>query len=969
MKSTENKLRESEERFKALFKISPVPTYAWQKVGVSFKLIDYNNAADIITQGNVQNYLGIKASEMYRERLDILKDINRCFDKKTTIIREMKYFFSSLKEEKDLLVKYAFLPPDLVLVHTEDITERKRTEEKIQYQAKLVEDVSDAIVSSDLDFNIVSWNKAAESIYGWKAEEVIGKNIMDTIPVEYPYDDQEAVLKQFFEEGFWKGEVIQPQKDGTPINILTSVSLIKDIKGNQVGAVAINRDISERKLVEQKLKESESKFRSIFEAIPDLYFLLSEDTTILDFRGKKQNYYAQPEEFMWKKIVDILPPHIGEQIMNLVKKTIMTKQPQNFEYELLMQNKIHYFEARYFYLSKNRVSCFIRDITERKKIEKEISDLAKFPSENPNPVLRVDKKKILYINQSGRNLFDTTEGSKIPILLEEIIVEAFDNNNTKFFEIEVDDKIYSFDIAPIQQEGYANIYGQDITERKKSEIGLNIEKQFTEDILNSSLDTIFVFEPETGKALRWNKVFNEMTGYSDEEISSMKAPDSYYNEEDLKVSSEAIKRLKEEGKTTLEISLITKDGRRIPYEYKATVLKDPHGKFSIVSIGRDMTERKEVEQKLKESEIIFRDLYEEAPNAYFSIGPEKSIIRTNKAAERLLGYTKEEFSKLKVYELYTDTKYGLEKAEKVFKQFMNGEAIKDIELQMKHKNGNTVWVSLSVKPIFDSDGRVIESRSMVLDITERKNTEEALKKSEKKYKEAYDKANFYKDLFTHDMNNILQIINSSAEIIGFQLGDSEMSMYIENMTKMIKNQVDRGSKLISNVRTLTELDEQEEISTKQVNISKFLNSSINFVKKAYIGKNISIFAEKLDQKYYTNANELLQDVFDNILINSIKYNENLEVEISIKISKQIMDGKNYFKLELSDNGIGVSDDRKDVIFQRGNRELKGTKGMGIGLSLVKKILEIFEGKIWVEDKIKGDYTKGSNFIVLLPEVN
>jgi len=624
MISTEKKLRESEERFKALFKMSPIPTYAWQKVGVSFKLIDYNNAADIITQGNVQNYLGIKASEMYRESLDIIEDINRCFDKKTTVVREMKYFFSSLKEEKDLLVKYAFLPPDLVLVHTEDITDRKRAEEKIQYQAKLVEDVSDAIISSDLDFNIVSWNKAAESIYGWKAEEVIGKNIMDTITVEYPYDDQEAVLKQFFEEGFWKGEVIQPRKDGTPINILTSVSLIKDIKGNQVGAVAINRDISERKLVEQKLKESE---------------------------------------------------------------------------------------------------------------------------------------------------------------------------------------------------------------------------------------------------------------------------------------------------------------------------------------------------------IIFRDLYEEAPNAYFSIGPEKSIIRTNKAAKRLLGYTEEEFSKLNVFELYTDTKYGLKKAEKVFQQFKNGETIKDIELQMKHKNGDPVWVSLFVKPIFDSDGRVIESRSMVLDITDRKNTEEALKKSETKYKEAYDKANFYKDLFTHDMNNILQIINSSAEIIGFQLGDSEMSMYIENLTKIIKNQVDRGSKLISNVRTLTELDEQEEISTKQVNISKFLNSSINFVKKAYIGKNISIFAEKLDQKYYTNANELLQDVFDNILINSVKYNENLEVEISIKISKQIMDGKNYFKFELSDNGIGVPDDRKDVIFQPGNRELKGTKGMGIGLSLVKKILEIFEGKIWVEDKIKGDYAKGSNFVVLLPEVN
>jgi len=105
---TEKKLRESEERFKALFKGSPIPTYAWQKVGVYFKLIDYNNAADIITHGNVRGFLGLNSSEMYRERLDILEDINRCFDNKTTIVREMKYYFSSLKVEKYLLVKYAF---------------------------------------------------------------------------------------------------------------------------------------------------------------------------------------------------------------------------------------------------------------------------------------------------------------------------------------------------------------------------------------------------------------------------------------------------------------------------------------------------------------------------------------------------------------------------------------------------------------------------------------------------------------------------------------------------------------------------------------------------------------------------------------------------------------------------------------------------------------------------------------------
>ncbi|MCK4779468.1 MAG: PAS domain S-box protein, partial [Candidatus Lokiarchaeota archaeon] len=688
----------------------------------------------------MQNYLGIKASEMYRVRLDILEDLNSCFEKKTTINREMKYFFSSLKEEKDLLVKYAFLPPDLVLVHTEDITKRKKAEEKVQYQAKLVEDIADAIISTDLDFNIISWNKAAESIYGWKAEDTIGKNLRETIPVEYPYDEEKDVLKKFFEDGFWIGEAIQNHKDGTPINILASVSLIKDIAGNPIGAVAINRDISEQKLVEQKLKESESKLRGIFEAIPDLYFLLSEDTTILDFRGKKQNLYIQPEEFMQKKVVDVLPPYIGEQTIKMVKKTIMTKQPQSLEYELLMQNKIHFFEARYFYLSKNRVSCFIRDITERKKIEKEISDLAKFPSENPNPVLRVDKEKILYINQSGKYLFDTTEGGNIPILLEKMINEAFDDNTAKFLEIEVKDKIYSFDIAPIQQEGYANIYGQDITDRKNSEIALNIEKQFTEDILNSSLDTIFVFDPETGKALRWNKVFKDVSGYSDEEISSMKAPDSYYSEEDLKIASEAIKRLIEEGKTTLELSFITKDGRRIPYEYKATVLKEPNGKFSIVSIGRDMTERKEAEQKLKESEENFRNIAEQSfmgisviQNGIFKYINERMAEVNGYPADEIKNWKSNEFAKIIHPE---DREFVMEQANK--KQEGDTDVINQYSFRLIKKSGEIRWLEIFSKTI-NYEGSPADL-TMTIDITDKIKAEKKLKESEIIFRDLYEEA-------------------------------------------------------------------------------------------------------------------------------------------------------------------------------------------------------------------------------------
>jgi PAS domain S-box-containing protein len=551
-------------------------------------------------------------------------------------------------------------------------------------------------------------------------------------------------------------------------------------------------------------------------------------------------------------------------------------------------------------------------------------------------------------------LFGLSENSNIPDPLRDIIIKTFDQNAINILEVKFGNKTYSFNLTPILQEGYVNIYGRNITERKKSEIAFNLEKEFVDDILNSSMDTVFVFNPESGRAVRWNNMFKHVSGYSDEEISSIKAPDSYYSVEDLKRASEATEKVLKEGKTKLEMSLITKDGRSIPYEYTGTTLKNSSGETLIVSVGRDISERKIAEEKIKESEHKFRDLYEEAPIAYFSIGPAKSILRVNKAAEKLLDYSEDEFLNMKVFDLYPDTDYGLKRAKEVFRKFITGESIKDIEVQMATKGGKPIWVSLSVKPIFNTEGNVIESRSMVLDITDRKIAEEALKLSEKKYKEAYDRGNFYKDLFAHDIN------------ITYQLGESEKSKEIESISDIIKKQVGRGSKLISNVRTLSEL-EDKEIITHRVEIGSFLKNSITFVENAYEERNVNISVSSIDGNYFTNANELLQDVFENVLINGVKYNENSNVEISINISKQEIEEKNYFKIEFIDNGIGVAENRKEVIFMSGNRELKGSKGMGLGLSLVNEILQIFNGKIWVEDKVKGDYTKGSKFIILLPE--
>jgi Nif-specific regulatory protein len=153
---------------------------------------------------------------------------------------------------------------------------------------------------------------------------------------------------------------------------------------------------------------------------------------------------------------------------------------------------------------------------------------------------------------------------------------------------------------------------------------------------------------------------------------------------------------------------------------------------------------------LRESEEHYRDLYENAPNAYFSINAiDGSILRCNSKALQLLGYDKGAIIGMNVIDLYADSPHGLHKAKEIFKRFQAGQAIQDVELQMKRKDGKATWISLSVEPMKDRDGKTVESRSMVIDISKRKRAEEAL-----------DRRN--KELFS--LNVIANTIGQSLEL-------------------------------------------------------------------------------------------------------------------------------------------------------------------------------------------------------------
>ncbi|MCX6831751.1 MAG: PAS domain S-box protein [candidate division Zixibacteria bacterium] len=131
-KRNEAAVRTSEERFRALYKGSPLPTYTWHWYGDDFVLIDHNEAAFKITAGGIRSYLGFTANELYENQPDYIQDIQSCYQNQATINREVKYSYQTVAKTLDLAVRYTYVSPDLVLAVTEDITQRKLDEEALR---------------------------------------------------------------------------------------------------------------------------------------------------------------------------------------------------------------------------------------------------------------------------------------------------------------------------------------------------------------------------------------------------------------------------------------------------------------------------------------------------------------------------------------------------------------------------------------------------------------------------------------------------------------------------------------------------------------------------------------------------------------------------------------------------------------------------------------------------------------------
>lgn len=376
------------------------------------------------------------------------------------------------------------------------------------------------------------------------------------------------------------------------------------------------------------------------------------------------------------------------------------------------------------------------------------------------------------------------------------------------------------------------------------------------------------------------------------------------------------------------------------------------GQENPVGIGTpaDIAEDKKAENILRATEVSFHLLADSANTGILLVQGE-DIIYINRALLEMGGYTADECKHLKYWDMAPpDGRNYLRWAGNARQRGWVGPSRS--ELRLVRKNGDDVWLDCSwTVPMLGGRPAVLV---MCVDITARKHAENEVLK-------AKTRAELYLDLMSHDLNNMNQIAQGFLEIA---LDTLDLPPKQKGLIEKPLEALQSSSSIIANVRKLQKA-ESGGFPSKTVDICKVLED----LKARYSNvpdRNVTINFE-YDHPCYVPANELIGDLFSNILGNAVKHSDPAKsLVIILGIENVRWDDKDYFRIMIEDNGPGISDEMKEKLFSRFTRGETRTSGKGLGLYIARTLVQSFQGKLWVEDRVHGDHTKGTRFVVLLP---
>jgi two-component system phosphate regulon sensor histidine kinase PhoR len=260
----------------------------------------------------------------------------------------------------------------------------------------------------------------------------------------------------------------------------------------------------------------------------------------------------------------------------------------------------------------------------------------------------------------------------------------------------------------------------------------------------------------------------------------------------------------------------------------------------------------------------------------------------------------------------------------------------------------------SYSAVRDQSGKYLGVVAVSRDITKRVALEKDLKEHSKKLEESNKLKDLFADIMSHDFINPASIVQNFAEF----LLEETLPEQTSNEVSTIKRNADKLIELVQNVRTITQLEDANKLKFQELSLGdKIKDSMIEF--QELLDEKEMKFKYKFEKQYLAEVSPVISQVFSNLISNAIKYSPPRST-----VDIEIIDDGETFLISVSDQAEKIPIKSRESIFNRFSREKKeSVKGSGLGLAIVKRIVELHEGKVWVEDNPGG----GNVFKVRIPK--
>ncbi len=754
---------------------------------------------------------------------------------------------------------------------------------------------------------------------------------------------------------------------------------------------------------------SKDKFLQIIESIKECYFEVDLNGIFTYFNESlcKLTGYSK-EELLGLNYKHITNEENRKYIFEGFNTVYKTGKPlTDFEYQFKNKNGEKIIGETSVYLKydskDNKIGFYgiFRDVTKRKKEEErfkqeleEFLDLRTqelreseekysnlFQHSNDAIFLHDLEGQIIDVNQRVLEQFGYTRSEIINLKISELhpttelesSKKAFEELSQKGdirFEISFKKKNGKIFLAEVSSSlvdvgGKQMIQGvvRDITVRVLTEKRLKESEEKYRNMINH-LDLGFYQLNWDGLLLNHNPRFCEILGYNpSENLENRDVHDFWQKPADRRIY---LKELEEKGfvKNYL-VYAKKKNGEKIVVQLNSHIIEGPKDKSQIIQgLISDITERFELERKLKESEERYRNLIESVPFSIALIDQQGKIDYCNPSIERLLGYSQDELIGIEFKNLPAIHPKYVPLMLKRFQKVLKGEILPPLETELYRKDGSLIWIRYQTTLVKLGNEALIQA--VINDITEQKQADLLIEEEIIKLKELDQ---IRKDLISrvsHELKTPLVSVCGAAELL--------LDSFIEEFkdeTKELIVMIEKGGKrlkyLVDNLVDITRIEYKKfKLEKDSTDFSQVIRDCTRELMYLINMRKLNLELDLMDDLFLEIDRIRIEQVIVNLLSNAIK-----NTPPTGKITIKSLQKDNCVELSISDTGIGLTKEEMDKLFTRfGKIERYGDgleyidiQGTGLGLYISKEIIDLHEGTIRAESEGR---SKGSTFIVKLP---